>query len=282
MQVFFLFYVDGRPHFKRFHEEQQDKNVTVEPWIRRDKGFTRTNRFNTPLRGLPMGPPETRCEETSWYSLTDNTLTVDTVQVSLDIPYNDYFTVETRWIFKLVDGGNTEVTASCGVHWIKKTLMKGAIESTTVSKCKGPNNAWVEYMANQLQEHPNMLSELMQAASAQQQQPQQPELAPERDAQQQSEQPAAAAAPAAATLPKTQAEPTSGSLLATVSKLLPEDITRCVVILLLVVELFLVLRVTRELRNMNTKLDALFDATLQALQAQPAEAQNNSTEATQL
>ena len=36
------------------------------------------------------------CEE-SWYSLKDCTITVDAVQVSLGVPYNDDFSVEVRW-----------------------------------------------------------------------------------------------------------------------------------------------------------------------------------------
>lgn len=37
------------------------------------------------------------CEKESWYSLTDCTITVDAVQVSLGVPYNDDFSVEVRW-----------------------------------------------------------------------------------------------------------------------------------------------------------------------------------------
>ena len=153
-QIFSIFYADGRPHFKRFHEAQEDKDIKEEPWIKREKGFSRTNRFMTPLKGLPIGPPETRCEELAWYSLSESTLVVDTVQTSLDIPYSDCFNVQTRWTFQLVNGRDTEVTAVCGVYWLKKTWMKSTIESTTVSKCKGPHTSWSAYIASELAAHP--------------------------------------------------------------------------------------------------------------------------------
>ena len=163
-QIFFLFYADGRPHFKRFHEAQEDKDIKEEPWIKREKGFSRTNRFMSPLKGLPIGPPETRCEELAWYSLSENTLVVDTVQTSLDIPYSDCFNVQTRWTFQLVNGHDTEITAVCGVYWLKKTWMKGTIESTTVSKCKGPHTSWSAYIASELNAHP-AAEVLLQVAS---------------------------------------------------------------------------------------------------------------------
>lgn len=153
-QIFSLFYADGRPHFKRYHESQEDKEIKEEPWIKREKGFSRTNRFVSPLKGLPIGPPETRCEELAWYSLSETTLVVDTVQTSLDIPYSDCFNVQTRWTFRLVNGRDTEVTAVCGVYWLKKTWMKSTIESTTVSKCKGPHTSWSTYISSELAAHP--------------------------------------------------------------------------------------------------------------------------------
>ena len=154
VQVFHLFYSDGRPHFKRYHEMMEDKDITVENWAKGDKGFTRMNKFLSPLKGLGMGPPETRMEELNWYSLSEDVLVVDCVQHSLDIPYNDYFTVHVRWTFKLVDGGNTEVTAVCGVRWTKKTLLRGTIENVTVQKCKEPHTKWLNYISSELASHP--------------------------------------------------------------------------------------------------------------------------------
>ena len=163
-QIFSIFYADGRPHFKRYHEAQEDKDIKEEPWVKRENGFSRTNRFMAPLKGLPIGPPETRCEELSWYSLSESTLVVDIIQTSLDIPYSDCFNVQTRWTYQLVNGHDTEISAVCGVYWLKKTWMKGTIESTTVSKCKAPHTNWSAYIASELTAHP-VAESLSQVAS---------------------------------------------------------------------------------------------------------------------
>jgi len=159
LQFFHLFYSDYSGDFARHaHKLLEEFDLECEPWTEReDGGKTRMVRFNSNLHGIPVGPSKTRITELQWYSLTTDMLVVRTVQNSLDIPYADFFDVESVWEFVRSIQGGIDLSIKSGVHWVKKTWLKSQVESTTLKKCKESHKKWCDSIKDYMAIHTDIL-----------------------------------------------------------------------------------------------------------------------------
>lgn len=159
LQFFHLFYSENSNEFaENAHKELDEHDLVSEPWkLNEDGGKRRLLRFNSVLHGIPVGPPSTRMTELQWYSLSLDTLVVETVQNSLDVPYGDFFDVENRWEFARSLQGGVDVTVKAGVYFKKKTWLKSQVETTTLKKCKECHKAWCDAIKNYMSYHMDQL-----------------------------------------------------------------------------------------------------------------------------
>lgn len=92
----------------------------------------------------PVGPEKSRVVETQRYILTKDSLILQTRSFSLDIPYNDCFHTESEWVFtKVSPTASSLVGKGCAV-WVKRSIIKSLIESTTIKQMKGQAASYIE------------------------------------------------------------------------------------------------------------------------------------------
>jgi hypothetical protein len=149
-------------------EERKHRELRVTPWRKhRGYGHARDLTFVAPTNAS-IGPRETHCHQTQSYrvyrtslktSENENddvrkdeetarvALVVDTSQVQKDIPYGDYFRVESRWEVKelpplLLPDGVTKLNERCEV-WVglripfqKTTMLRKVIEKSALEESR--------------------------------------------------------------------------------------------------------------------------------------------------
>jgi len=117
-------------------------NFSCSEWSKHSHyGFSRDLKFVAPVHST-FGPKETRCVQTQTYKLyADDNLVVGYSQVQLDIPYGDYFSVETKWncVPISTSGGAKNLNAcevTCFVHvsFEKYTYLQSVIQSSVLSE----------------------------------------------------------------------------------------------------------------------------------------------------
>eukprot|EP01023_Acetabularia_acetabulum_P031871 TRINITY_DN2982_c1_g1_i1.p1 TRINITY_DN2982_c1_g1~~TRINITY_DN2982_c1_g1_i1.p1 ORF type:complete len:551 (-),score=59.77 TRINITY_DN2982_c1_g1_i1:659-2311(-) len=132
-QVFF----ESSDIFLIYHDSRGHRNLQISPWKNHQTlGQIRELIFVTPLSHR-IGPSEATCSQIQrarFYK--DDYLIFETSQVMADIPYGDYFKVETRWDVQNVGHGECKVTVWCHVPFSKKTLVRKIIETSTIKEIK--------------------------------------------------------------------------------------------------------------------------------------------------
>jgi hypothetical protein len=95
-------------------------------------------------------------------------LTVETILVMYDIPYGDYFRVESKWeVFTGVTPNSCRLAVSTGVHFMKKTWWKsngsfslqnfnllGKIETGSMKESEDGFNLWVQLARKEIARQP--------------------------------------------------------------------------------------------------------------------------------
>ena len=150
VQFFYLFLSDKSEEF-----EKQVKCLTprlsleVDQWkvsSEHNGMMVREMRSTVSLVELkaPVGPEKSRVVETQRYILTKDSLILQTRSFSLDIPYNDCFHTESEWVFtKVSPTASSLVGKGCAV-WVKRSIIKSLIESTTIKQMKGQAASYIE------------------------------------------------------------------------------------------------------------------------------------------
>eukprot|EP00727_Mastigamoeba_balamuthi_P011158 m51a1_g6665 putative C-tail anchored protein (569) ;mRNA; r:175898-178095 len=147
IKFFKVFFSDASKGFWGvYHNERQDKDVYTGAWQSHPQfGNVRDKRYIVIIKGSPFGPPTSRLEETQRYSLTKTHLVVESVGTTLDIPFGDCFRVELKYN---VNQGATPTSCtlsiSLGCRWIKRTMLKGKIESITIKQSTESFKRWIE------------------------------------------------------------------------------------------------------------------------------------------
>ena len=143
---FATFMADG-DFEERLRLTRGDTDVKITPWVTGAElgEHMREITFVHPT-GQSIGPKKTRCRQLQRYRLWTETpedvnsaaVLVEASQTNLDIPFGDYFCVDTRFDVTPVtrpDGGPAcQCVARGMVTFHKKTMFKGKIEKVTMSK----------------------------------------------------------------------------------------------------------------------------------------------------
>eukprot|EP01105_Mastigella_eilhardi_P021781 TRINITY_DN52_c1_g3_i1.p1 TRINITY_DN52_c1_g3~~TRINITY_DN52_c1_g3_i1.p1 ORF type:complete len:648 (-),score=217.14 TRINITY_DN52_c1_g3_i1:97-2040(-) len=144
---FFRLYFSNEsgPFYKIYAEDHDDSDVVVTKWSHQALGMLREKHYVAKVKNAPiMSPPATRVDETQRYSLQKDCLVVENYSVALDIPYAEYFNVETRYEVQ-ADGENScELNVSMGVKFNKRTLFRPVIESNCCKQTKESVIRWIQ------------------------------------------------------------------------------------------------------------------------------------------
>jgi len=101
-----------------------------------------------------MGPKQTRVQEKQTYSYTsDGGVLIESEARNLDVPFGDNFLVESYFHLKPTFGGKkTDFIAYIAVHFAKRTMLRGAIESATIAETKRSFETLIQLAVKQIEE----------------------------------------------------------------------------------------------------------------------------------
>ncbi len=139
---------------KTYHAEINNMDVQISDWYRgEDNVLTRDVSFRR-LLGYRLGPKETRVKEKHRYSFTsDGGVCVQVQGHNLDVPFGDYFVVESYFELKPTNNGRScELVASLAVHFMKSTMLRSKIETGALSETKTTYTKLVELAGVHLSE----------------------------------------------------------------------------------------------------------------------------------
>ena len=145
VEFFRLFFADGAALLTEYRAARGDTELQVDNWSVVDGLRVRKLNYRAPVKAA-IGPNTTRCTETQRYFLSHEQLCVDVVALLIDIPYGDYFRVETSWrVTKHASiADSVQVDVSVGVHFVKRTMFRGKIERGTVTEIKESLELWLK------------------------------------------------------------------------------------------------------------------------------------------
>lgn len=93
-------------------------------------GRVRSLEWRTPLPPAPLCPKETRCTGTWHVAADDSRVILESVSMSLDVPYGDTFNVITCDTFSIDEKtGRTCMVRTCAIEWVKSTWMQSVLET---------------------------------------------------------------------------------------------------------------------------------------------------------
>ena len=143
------------------HAARGETAVQTTKWSRhRHHGHARDLTFIAPVNAS-IGPKQTNCHQTqSYHVCRGGVLVVDTSQVQTDIPYGDYFRVETRWEIapappyrRRVDGvvvNRCTVWIGLRIPFHRSTMLRKVIEQSVVDESKKSTAGTLQLLANTL------------------------------------------------------------------------------------------------------------------------------------
>ena len=140
-------------------EALEQSEVKISDWMKMKQsatesmGCVREMHFVVPVRQT-FGPSSTRCHQTQRYKYySDSTLVISTSQVQTDIPYGDYFRVESRWVCRQLPDNKCSIWAGTEVKFSKSTMMKSLIVSSVIDESNVVFAKVLEMLQNHL--HPS-------------------------------------------------------------------------------------------------------------------------------
>eukprot|EP01105_Mastigella_eilhardi_P009355 TRINITY_DN2211_c2_g1_i3.p1 TRINITY_DN2211_c2_g1~~TRINITY_DN2211_c2_g1_i3.p1 ORF type:complete len:726 (+),score=190.16 TRINITY_DN2211_c2_g1_i3:240-2417(+) len=145
--TFFRLYFsnDSQAFLKLFHDDHEDENVQVTKWSHQAVGMLREKHYVAKVKNAPiMSPPTTRVDETQRYSLRRDYCVMETFCVMLDIPYGDYFNVESKYEVFSAGENACELVISIGIKFNKRTLFRPVIESASYKQTKECAARWIQ------------------------------------------------------------------------------------------------------------------------------------------
>ena len=114
-----------------------ERDARTTKWRRhRHHGHARDLTFVAPTNAS-LGPRETNCHQTQTYhACVGGALVVDTSQVQTDIPYGDYFRVESRW--EITPAGDDACVAWVGLRipFQRSTMLRKVIEQSALEESR--------------------------------------------------------------------------------------------------------------------------------------------------
>mmetsp|Transcript_23166 Transcript_23166/g.65382 ORF Transcript_23166/g.65382 Transcript_23166/m.65382 type:complete len:671 (+) Transcript_23166:86-2098(+) len=119
----------------KYFKETGAWDMEIGPWAKggpagKVKGKIRSIDMRVPVPPAPMCPKETRCTSTYHVVADERRIVLESVTMSLDVPYGDSFNVISADTFTInEETGQTRMVRTCGLDWVKSTWMRGMIEA---------------------------------------------------------------------------------------------------------------------------------------------------------
>lgn len=126
-------------------------DVVVPEWTHNEAPchHKRLVTFVAPIKGAPIGPKQTKVEQTQTLSMMDeNTVALSSSTFSLDIPYSDAFLVEATMLAKADGKGASKLEVYVFVNFKKSPWVKSIIEK----KAKDDTQSFFVSLAQQMRE----------------------------------------------------------------------------------------------------------------------------------
>ncbi|PRP86435.1 hypothetical protein PROFUN_05354 [Planoprotostelium fungivorum] len=144
LQFFRYFYADESNFVTTYHNARGDKELVVEPWSSHPEyGKYRTLNYIAPVKAA-IGPSQTRCEEAQRAYISKERITVEIVSKFYDIPYGDYFRVESIHQVLPVGEDKCKLTMSTQVNFVKRTFFEGKIKNGTITEMGNSCRTWCQ------------------------------------------------------------------------------------------------------------------------------------------
>mmetsp|Transcript_140637 Transcript_140637/g.366138 ORF Transcript_140637/g.366138 Transcript_140637/m.366138 type:complete len:641 (+) Transcript_140637:88-2010(+) len=137
----------------RYFEALRASDMEVGPWASgqgaaaRVKGKVRSIEMKVPVPPQPMCPPETRCLSTWHVVSTPSKVVLESVTMSLDVPYGTCFNVIACDTFTIDEvTGHTRMCRACGIEWVKSTWLKSMVEASVPGEVQKLALNWVDVL----------------------------------------------------------------------------------------------------------------------------------------
>ena len=128
---------EGREQYIKLLEAKEITNINVTEWEASDKfGFIRRLDFVVPLKGVPFGPSTARTLSTEIHYFDGDSLVFCSSNQTPDVPYGDSFKLEFKTVVTPTGEHSCHYTTTFAVLFLKKTMLRGTIESQGVSNAK--------------------------------------------------------------------------------------------------------------------------------------------------
>ena len=130
-------------------ESSGESNVIMSPWKQEENDiFARTIEYSHPVNA-PLAPPMARARREQRYRLYGkHGLCIETDTYVEDVPMADCFFVTERVLVEPKDEGQVVVLAEFDIRFVKSTMFRSIIASTTRSEClkgiQGLGRYWTE------------------------------------------------------------------------------------------------------------------------------------------
>jgi hypothetical protein len=151
-RFFELFFSDASPFGAFYRGFRGDTDYVQGKWVADEAlGNVRMLEFRSLVKTkAPFAPPTTAVVENQRYARTANRLVIEMAGSYKDVPFGDYFRVESRWEV-VEEGGRCRLTVRVGVNFTKSTWLKGKITGGVTSECKTSFEGWVAEAKKELQ-----------------------------------------------------------------------------------------------------------------------------------
>lgn len=136
---------DGARGFERhFRERRGDSEVKISAWTRENGiGLLRDLGFRSPVQAS-FGPPSTYSQQTQFCRLYNTgELLLESSQRMTDIPYGDYFTVDTRMHATEQADGDVQVAIGSTARFSKNTVFKKQIQHSVAREANASAKIWL-------------------------------------------------------------------------------------------------------------------------------------------
>ena len=147
---FLPYFFNNATFEERFRAASEHVELRVSEWAPLPFGYARDISFRSPVNS-PIGPKSTACHQTQrfCYDKSRRRIVIETSQVQRDIPYGEYFTVETRWdvesVVESIDGDSDQclLTVSLDIPFSRRTIWQSKIEKSTTDEMADSAALWI-------------------------------------------------------------------------------------------------------------------------------------------
>jgi len=149
IKFFAMLYADDTDFPAKYHSARGDKDLTIERWTPSEYGTFRILTYRAPVRAA-VGPRTTRLQETQRYHLQKERLVVEIVSVMHDIPYGDYFRVESKHEVIALAEDRCRLTIGVGLHFTKSTFFEAKLRKDTMKESKESFELWAKLAVHEI------------------------------------------------------------------------------------------------------------------------------------